>query len=59
MSLLRAHRIELVCDVRRYPGSRRRPQFNADRLRATLDGAGIAYEALGELELSGRENAGQ
>lgn len=56
VSLLRAHRIELVCDVRRYPGSRRHPQFNADPLRATLDGAGIAYEGLG-VELGGRRAA--
>jgi uncharacterized protein (DUF488 family) len=56
VALLRAHRIELVCDVRRYPGSRRHPQFNAGALMATLGGAGIGYAGLG-LELGGRRGA--
>jgi uncharacterized protein (DUF488 family) len=55
-ALLRAHRVELLCDVRRHPGSRRHPQFNADSLRAALDRAGIAYEGLG-VELGGRRRA--
>jgi uncharacterized protein (DUF488 family) len=46
-ALLRAHGVELVCDVRRHPGSRRHPQFNADSLTATLDRAGIGYVGLG------------
>jgi len=53
VALLRGHLIELVCDVRRYPGSRRHPQFGADALGATLEGAGIAYEPLGD-QLGGR-----
>ncbi|HEY7151044.1 MAG TPA: DUF488 domain-containing protein [Solirubrobacterales bacterium] len=53
MGLLSAHRVELVVDVRRFPGSRRNPQFNADTLAATLGDAGIAYEPLGD-ELGGR-----
>ncbi len=52
-ALLRSHRIELLGDVRRYPGSRRHPQFGADALRAELEGAGIAYQGLGE-RLGGR-----
>jgi uncharacterized protein (DUF488 family) len=56
VALLRAHRVELLCDVRRYPGSRRHPQFDADSLRAALDRAGIAYEGLGE-QLGGRRRA--
>ena len=55
-ALLRAHRIELLADVRRYPGSRRHPQFGADSLRATLQDAGIAYESLGE-QLGGRRRS--
>jgi uncharacterized protein (DUF488 family) len=51
--LLEAHRIEVVCDVRRYPGSRRNPQFNVGPLRESLGDAGIAYEPFGE-ELGGR-----
>ena len=43
-------RIEALCDVRRYPASRRHPQFNGAALARSLDEAGIAYahlEALG------------
>lgn len=32
-----------LIDVRRFPGSRRHPQFNADALAAALEGEGIAY----------------
>jgi uncharacterized protein (DUF488 family) len=56
VALLRAHGIELVCDVRRYPGSRRHPQFNAGSLTKTMNGAGIAYAGL-EGELGGRRRA--
>jgi len=54
--LLRAHRVGLVGDVRRFPGSRRHPQFNADALAVTLADAGIAYEPLGD-RLGGRRHA--
>lgn len=50
ISILQAHEIELVVDVRRFPGSRRWPQFHSDALKAALDQHGIAYvwiEALG------------
>jgi uncharacterized protein (DUF488 family) len=53
IALLRAHDVELVCDVRRFPASRRNPQFNAGALRDSLDEAGVAYEPFGE-ELGGR-----
>jgi uncharacterized protein (DUF488 family) len=42
--------IETLIDVRRYPGSRRNPQFNQGALAKTLAASGIAYrhaEALG------------
>jgi uncharacterized protein (DUF488 family) len=52
-ALLRAHRIELLGDVRRHPGSQRHPQFDADSLSAALPGAGIAYHGFGE-QLGGR-----
>ena len=39
-------------DVRRFPGSRRHPQFNQEQLAAALDAAGIAYRH--EVELGGR-----
>jgi uncharacterized protein (DUF488 family) len=35
-----------VADVRRHPGSRRHPHFAASALRATLSGAGLAYDWL-------------
>jgi uncharacterized protein (DUF488 family) len=56
MALLLAHRVELVGDVRRYPASRRHPQFNANALAAALDAAGIGYEGLGD-QLGGRRQA--
>jgi uncharacterized protein (DUF488 family) len=36
VELLQAHGIQLLADVRRYPRSRRHPQFNAERLSAAL-----------------------
>lgn len=43
LALLRAHRIEAIADVRRFPGSRRHPQFGSDALAASLAAEGIAY----------------
>ena len=53
LALLDRHRVKVVADVRRYPSSRRLPQFNAARLEESLGEAGIAYERLGE-SLGGR-----
>jgi uncharacterized protein (DUF488 family) len=42
--------VQTLIDVRRYPGSRRNPQFNQGALAQALAGAGIGYrhaEALG------------
>lgn len=50
LSLLQAHGIRTLVDVRRFPASRRYPQFNAAALATALNGAGIQYrhlEALG------------
>jgi len=50
LGLLREHGIELLVDVRRFPGSRRHPHFGSAALAASLAEAGIAYahaEALG------------
>lgn len=50
VELLKQHGITLLVDIRRFPGSRRSPQFNPDELRLTLAEAGIGYaqlEALG------------
>jgi uncharacterized protein (DUF488 family) len=49
-SLLTRNEVELVVDVRRFPGSRRLPQFESRALASALAEQGIAYhwiEALG------------
>lgn len=43
VSVLTAYGIELVADVRRFPGSRRLPQFASDALERELGTLGIAY----------------
>jgi uncharacterized protein (DUF488 family) len=55
LTLLGKARIEVVADVRRFPGSRRHPQFGADALARSLGSQGIDYEQLGE-ELGGRRS---
>lgn len=55
IALLRHYRIEAVADVRRFPGSRRMPQFGQDALRASLREAGIEYQLI--TELGGRRRA--
>ena len=52
MALLNAHRIEEIVDVRRYPGSRRYPQFGSESLSLTLSDAGIGYRH--EPDMGGR-----
>jgi uncharacterized protein (DUF488 family) len=50
IALLQRAGVRTLVDVRRYPGSRRNPQFNREALAESLAGAGIAYrhaEALG------------
>jgi uncharacterized protein (DUF488 family) len=44
--------VETLVDVRRFPGSRRNPQFNRSALAETLAEAGVAYRH--EEELGGR-----
>lgn len=55
LGLLRAHSIQRVIDVRRFPASRRWPHFDAARLPASLRAAGIDY--VGLPELGGRRRA--
>jgi len=43
VGLLNAQGIGSIADVRRFPGSRRHPQFGADQLRESLATAGIEY----------------
>jgi uncharacterized protein (DUF488 family) len=57
IELLRAGGIRVVADVRRFPGSRRNPQFGARRLGRALADAGIGYESFAE-SLGGRRSTG-
>lgn len=41
--LLESYNIELVADVRRFPGSRRRPEYSSAMLEAALAARGISY----------------
>lgn len=50
--MLRAHGARAVIDVRRFPGSRRHPQFAKDALARSLPELGLAY--VHEPELGGR-----
>jgi uncharacterized protein (DUF488 family) len=52
IKILAAHEIQLLVDVRSFPGSRRYPQFNRSALSDSLAAAGIAYKH--EPRLGGR-----
>jgi uncharacterized protein (DUF488 family) len=49
IALLRASGVARIADVRRFPASRRHPQFAREALASALADAGIAYEWLPEL----------
>jgi uncharacterized protein (DUF488 family) len=49
LALLAGERIEALADVRRFPGSRKFPHFNADHLARALPAAGIEYVPFPEL----------
>lgn len=53
--MLKSFDLQTLVDVRSFPGSRRHPQFNKDRLRQSLTEAGIAYMHMPEL--GGRRRA--
>lgn len=55
VAVLRAAGVETVVDVRRFPGSRRHPQFGREALATGLRDAGIRYEWQGEA-LGGRRS---
>jgi uncharacterized protein (DUF488 family) len=48
-SLLAHEEIRMVADVRRFPASRRHPQFNKDELTIGLERFGIGYQHLADL----------
>lgn len=43
LAILRAHGVELLVDVRRFPASRRHPHFSRERLERAFPVAGIDY----------------
>jgi uncharacterized protein (DUF488 family) len=49
IKLLKAHSIELVIDVRRWPASRRYPHFHRQALGSSLEANGIGYVWRGDL----------
>ena len=49
IGLLRQYQIEILVDVRHFPGSRRFPHFNKAALHDALATAGIRYAHLSEL----------
>ncbi len=55
LELLVRHRIELLVDIRRFPGSRKHPHFNRESLDASLAAKNISYEWIEEL--GGRRKA--
>ena len=55
VGLLRRHNVAALVDVRRFPGSRRYPQFGPVLLPSALQAAGIRYTHLPEL--GGRRRA--
>jgi uncharacterized protein (DUF488 family) len=55
ISLLKANGITVLADVRTWPGSKRYPQFNKEKLSQSLGKSGIRYEHFPEL--GGRRKA--
>jgi uncharacterized protein (DUF488 family) len=55
LALLAEHGVRTLVDVRRFPGSRRHPQYSRDALAASLAAAGIQY--VHEPNLGGRRAA--
>ena len=49
VALLTQHDIKVLADIRRFPGSRKFPQFNQDNLASALPDAGIEYRWLAAL----------
>jgi uncharacterized protein (DUF488 family) len=54
IDLLRDRGVDLLADIRQYPGSRRLPHFNREPLRDALARAGVDYEW--HRELGGRRS---
>ena len=50
--MLESYYIKTIVDIRRFPGSRKFPQFNQDNLKIALEEAGMQYISM--LDLGGR-----
>jgi uncharacterized protein (DUF488 family) len=46
ISMLQSFQVQLLADIRNFPGSRRYPHFNSENLSKSLKEAGIKYEHL-------------
>ena len=55
LSMLQSFDIKTVVDIRRFPGSRKYPQFDQENLKNSLEKAGIQYIHL--VDLGGRRKA--
>jgi len=49
IELLQQHQVEVLADIRRFPGSRTFPQFNQTTFAAALQAAGIEYRCIEKL----------
>ena len=54
IAMLRAHGVTRLVDIRRFPGSRRQPQFNKESLAGALSNVDIPYEHA--VDLGGRRD---
>jgi uncharacterized protein (DUF488 family) len=54
LDLLAAHQVEVLVDIRRFPGSRKHPHFGSASLAAALQKSGVDYHWL--QALGGRRN---
>ena len=59
LELLLQHGIRVLADIRRFPGSRRFPQFNQENLASLLPGQGMEYRWIRELGGRREKMAGQ
>src|SRR5262245_13835185 len=60
LALLASHGIRVLADIRRFPGSKRLPQFNQGKLVSALKDAGVEYhwiESLGGRRDKGTANS--
>ncbi len=55
MNMLQSFNIKMLVDIRRFPGSRKFPQFDQESLKTSLEEASISYIHL--VDLGGRRKA--